>query len=308
MPPEVSPDHDDARLLLHALQHYDLDVLLTRLGPSSTHPRAAALQYTRLLPFFSTARLEGIDFQRPPASFHLWVNHVALLGEGGRPVKPNTARARISALHLLYESLIDCGVLTTNPLRGLQRPPQERTSSPPPPASEIQALLQASRRQHALHAALTLLYHHAFRLEELLKLQWQAIRLNPGEVLRAHTITRLDDSSVQSLLRWQAHSGGVFSDPQARVFPYETPAALRQAAYLASLDAEIRLFPLRELRRASLRDFPHTSESAGYADDQSGFQIALALAQGVTQSLSPSEKKRKDSDNAGDLRRDTPPI
>ncbi|MFC6663325.1 hypothetical protein [Deinococcus multiflagellatus] len=205
--------------------------------------------------------------------------------QDGPPVKPNTARARLSALHGLYEALLDHGVLSSNPLRGLRRPPQERRDTPPPPRQTIEALIRASRSNAALHAALTLLYHHAFRLEELLALKWQAVRLNPGEVLRAHSITRLDDASVASLLRWQGQQGGIFHTPQARVFPYHTPYELRQAAYLASLDAGVRLMPLRELRRASLRDFEHTSESAGYADDQTGFQNALALARGLADTL-----------------------
>ncbi|WP_221090903.1 hypothetical protein [Deinococcus aquaedulcis] len=279
---DFTPGHEQTRQLLRALREYDLDSLLGALGPPSGHPRAAALQYVRLLPFFQQARREGLDLQRPPAHFHDWATRVSF-SQDGPPVKPNTARARLSALHGLYEALLDREVLSSNPLRGLRRPPQERRDTPPPPRETIEALIRASRPNAALHAALTLLYHHAFRLEELLALKWQAVRLNPGEVLRAHSITRLDDASVSSLLRWQGQQGGVFHDPGARVFAYQNAYELRQAAYLASLDAGVRLMPLRELRRASLRDFDHTSESAGYADDQSGFQTALALARGLAE-------------------------
>ncbi|MFC6663324.1 hypothetical protein [Deinococcus multiflagellatus] len=65
----LSPDHDQTRRLLRALRDYDLDTLLGALGPPSGHPRAAALRYVRLLPFFSRPGARAWTCSGLPRSF-----------------------------------------------------------------------------------------------------------------------------------------------------------------------------------------------------------------------------------------------
>ena len=125
--------------LLAALRNADLDRLMGMLGPTWAYTDPRQL-FTRLRPFFDHAPADGVNLQTPDAEFMAWVERRALEGRHGGEVKANTVRARLSALHRLYDHLIEEGLLQTNPLRGVVRPPEERKDSPPPAAADVARL------------------------------------------------------------------------------------------------------------------------------------------------------------------------
>ncbi|PNY79802.1 hypothetical protein CVO96_17825 [Deinococcus koreensis] len=270
--------------LLAALRDADLDRLMGMLGPVWAYNDPKQL-FTRLRPFFDHAPADAVNLQTPDAEFMDWVQRRAQEGRHGGTVKANTVRARISALHRLYDHLIEEGLLQTNPLRGVERPPEERKDSPPPAQGDIARLLIHARDDRELHAALQLIYHHAMQVDELLRLTWDTLDPGTGELLRKHTLTRLDDDALHALELWRATQGGNLAAGHRRIFSYGDVFKLRTKIFQLSRRANVPMMPPSELRRASLRDFPHTARSAGFADGGDGFQAAVRLAQGVAGTL-----------------------
>ena len=110
-----------------------------------------------------------------------------------------------------------------------------------------------------------------------------------GELLRKHTLTRLDDAALRALEQWRATQGGNLAAGHRRIFGYSDIFKLRTKIFQLSRQAKVPMMPPSELRRASLRDFPHTARSAGFADGGDGFQVAVRLAQGVAERLGGEE-------------------
>ncbi|MPY67664.1 hypothetical protein F8S09_13385 [Deinococcus sp. SDU3-2] len=276
------PQDERAAQLARAMMHADLDALLGLTRHLWSRPSRNV--YTLLKPIFEAAEASGLSLLRPPppADFHPWLLQAAARpGVTGVPVRPNTVRTRLGLLARLYDHLIDEGLITTgHPMRGLQRPPAEASQRPLPSSEHVRTVLSLTDTpEHLpLHVALTLIYHHAFQVTELLTLTWGAYEPRDGTLLRRRAVTRLDREAHHALNRLYARAGAAFAPEHERLFPYTNHDTLRKGIFQATWGHAPFISPA-DLRKASLRDFPHTLESAGFTPgSQQQFQRAITLA------------------------------
>ncbi|KQR22719.1 tyrosine recombinase XerC [Deinococcus sp. Leaf326] len=279
-PPNSMHPDERALKLTRALQDYDLDTLLPLLEADLRWPRKQLHSNLRLI--FAAAQQSGVNLLRPPDDFQAWLQ--APLREtvrGPGTAKINTITARLSTLSQLYNVLMDEGLVLRHPLRGLERPATQRTPDTLPAREDIVRLLVHAEDDPALHAALTLMYHHAVQVAELIALRWPAFLHADGTLLRRRTVTRLDEASYRALDRLMAAAGGPLAEPQGRVFPYDNNDALRTRIFQVSRAAGISFINPARLRKAALRDFVLTPDQAGFIGAQT-FELARALAQGLS--------------------------
>ncbi|WP_135229002.1 hypothetical protein [Deinococcus fonticola] len=274
---------DQARKLTQALQQADLEALLPLIREQLPVPPNQA--YTLLRLIFEQAAREHVNLLYPPDDFHPWLLRAASINHNGREAKPNTMRLRVSLLSKIYSYLVDQELLLKHPLQHLKRPPNERKTTPLLPRADLERLHLHTRADPALHAALILIDEHAFRVRELLQLQWEDFDPATGAALRPHALTRLSDTALHALHPLQAQAGGTFA--RGRVFPYKYERDLRSALHLACRQANVPYTPPGELRRVALRDHPFTAQQAGFAalDGDRSLAKATELARGVAERL-----------------------
>uniref|UniRef100_UPI001D0D3385 hypothetical protein n=1 Tax=Pseudomonas aeruginosa TaxID=287 RepID=UPI001D0D3385 len=80
-------------------------------------------------------------------------------------------------------------------------------------------------------------------------------------------------------------AGGLFA--RGKVFPYKIERDLRAALHSACRGAGVPYAPPGDLRRASLRDHVHSTQSAGFSAQagNTNLERATRLARGVAASL-----------------------
>lgn len=284
----VHPSDERSQKIVQALKTADLDhliALMSGIWPARTVPTTQLHSILRHI--FAQAREDGLNLLHPPADYHTWLLTHARKNVNAAPAKANTVRLRLSLMSSLYSALQDLGLLLVNPLRGLQRPPNERTSAPLLPRAELERLHLQAASETALHAALVLIDQHAYRVRDLLALQWADFDFATGSALRPHAVTRLNDTALEALKPLLTAAGGELY-AVGRVFPYAGDRELRAALFRACKAANVPYTPPGELRRISLRDHLHTPQSAGFsADDTRRLEQATRLAQGLADTLSP---------------------
>jgi hypothetical protein len=260
----LHPADERALRLTRAMVHADLDTLIGLTHHLWSRPPKNV--HTLLAPIFKAAQDSGVSLLRPPSDFHPWLQTAARRpGTTGTPPKPNTIRTRLNLLARLYDHLIDEGLITTgHPMRGLERPPAEPSTRPLPTPQAIQHLLELTdtTAHLPLHVALTLIYQHAFQVADLLTLTWGTFEPRDGTLLRRHNITRLNRDAHHALERLYARAGAAYAPAHERLFPYTTHDTFRIGIFQATWGKADFISPI-DLRKASLRDFPHTLESAG---------------------------------------------
>lgn len=262
--------------LTRALQNYDLDELIGAVKDHLAWPSKQL--YANLRPIFSAAERDQINLLHPPSDFQAWLQlPLRETNRGPMTAKSNTINARTATLAGLYNHLMDEGLILTHPLRGFERAPIIRTPDPLPPAADIQTLLAQAHSDHALHAALTLIYHHGVQVTEILSLKWPAFQYDDGTLLRKKTVTTLDQDSYRALDRLLAEAGGPLAEPQHRIFPYDSQDALRLRIFQTCRAAHLPFINPVRLRKAALRDFVQTPNQAGFLSDQA-FDLAKRLA------------------------------
>lgn len=274
---------NQAGKLTQALQKADLDTLLPLVREQLPVPPGQA--YTLLRLIFEQAAQEHINLLYPPQDFHPWLLRAASVNQSGSEAKPNTVRLRVSLLSKIYSYLVEQGLLLRHPLQHLKRPPNERKSTPLLDRADLERLHAQSQDDPALHAALILIDQHAFRVRELLQLQWEDFDQATGAALRPHALTRLSDAALRALHPLQAQAGGTFA--RGRVFPYRYERDLRAALHLACRNANVTYTPPGDLRRVALRDHAFTVQDAGFAraDGERSLAKATRLARGLAKQL-----------------------
>ncbi|MCP2014551.1 integrase [Deinococcus sp. HSC-46F16] len=272
-----------------ALEEARLDELLPQVREQLPVPPSTA--FTLLSLIFREAAAEGINLLAPPEGFHGWLLRAARLNHRGPEAKANTVRLRLSLLSTIYQQAIQAGILERSPLEGLRRPPGERAGVPLLGREQVVALHAATRGDPALHAALVLIDEHAYRVRELLLLQWEEFDLGTGAALRPHTVTRLSDAALRALQALHQQAGGLFA--RGKVFPYKIERDLRAALHAACRRAGVPYAPPGDLRRASLRDHVHSTHSAGFSAQtgQANLERSTRLAQGVAAALAPEHER-----------------
>ncbi|OLV18203.1 tyrosine-type recombinase/integrase [Deinococcus marmoris] len=279
----TSPADERARKIVQALQHPDLDALMPLMA--GVWPTSNTQVHSLLRHIFTQAGEEQINLLHPPEDFHAWLLAAAQRNVGPAPASSNTVRLRLALLSKLYTALQDQGLLLIHPLRGLQRPPNERLSTPLLPKADLKRLHLQAQSDAVLYAALILIDQHAYRVKDLLNLHWQDFDLATGSTLRPHAVTRLSDVALTALKPLLLAAGGELY-AAGRVLPYAGDRELRGALFQACKAANVPYTPPGELRKISLRDYRHTPQSAGFsADDARKFAQATALARGVAEAL-----------------------
>ncbi len=282
----MHPSDERSQKIISALQTADLDALIPLLAgqwPAATIPTTQVHSLLRHL--FAQARQDRLNLLHPPPDFHAWLLQHASTNVNTAPAKSNTIRLRLSLLSTLYSALQDQGLLLIHPLRGLQRPPNERSGTPLLPRVDLERLHRQAASDATLHAALVLIDQHAYRVRDLLALQWADFDFATGSALRPHAVTRLNDIALKALHPLLTAAGGELY-AAGRVFPYPGDRELRGALFRACKAANVPYTPPGELRRVSLRDHPHTSQSAGFsADDTRRLEQATNLARGLAAAL-----------------------
>ncbi|MBZ9749748.1 hypothetical protein K7W42_02595 [Deinococcus sp. HMF7604] len=201
----------------------------------------------------------------------------------------------------LYTYLLSVGVIAAHPMQSIQRPPKEFADLPATPRHQVERLHTYTRQQDdlaPLHAALVLIDEHAFKVTELLTLTWDHLNLTAYEVARAAGRGPLSQQAKDALMPLVIQAGGLLTDEslglqgidtRRRLFPWGTEVALRAELMRACRGANVPYSSPGDLRRASLRDHPHTPETAGYApeDGQRQLERATQLARAVAEGLTP---------------------
>ncbi|CAM3669662.1 hypothetical protein [Deinococcus frigens] len=279
----MHPADERARKIVQALQHPDLDTLIPLMA--GTWPTSNTQVHSLLRHIFAQAQEQRLNLLHPPEDFHAWLLAAAARNAGPAPARANTVRLRLALLSKLYTSLQDQELLLVHPLRGLQRPPNERLGASLLARADMERLHLHTQSDPALYAALILIDQHAYRVRDLLSLHWQDFDFTTGSALRPHAVTRLSDAALYALQPLLSDAGGELY-AAGRVLPYAGDRELRSALYRASKDANVPYTPPGELRRISLRDHPHTAQSAGFSsNDTRKLTQATALAQGVAEAL-----------------------
>ncbi|MFK7603596.1 hypothetical protein ACI3L1_15435 [Deinococcus sp. SM5_A1] len=282
----MHPNDERTQKLVTALSKADLDTLITLLP--GVWPRPGNEVYSILRLIFAQAQHDHVNLLHPPADFHAWLLLAAAQNSRGGQARSNTVRMRLALLSKLYSALQDEGLLLTHPLRGLERPPNERLDMPLLPRIDLERLHLHARPDHALYGALILIDEHAYRVRDLLTLHWEDIDPDTGSALRPHALTRLSGAALAALRPLQSGAGGPLY-ARGRVFPYKQERDLRLALFRTCKAANVPYTPPGELRRVSLRDHTHTPQSAGFsAQDTRRLAQATALAQGVADALKGS--------------------
>ncbi|MFC4638416.1 hypothetical protein [Deinococcus hohokamensis] len=290
----------DQALTLRALRQGDLDSLFPHV---KDHLRIRSDHAWRLLsPFFDAARAEHRSLEGFDADFHEFLHRVAGQKRNGDRAAPNTIRTRLGAMSALYTYLQDTGVLSAHPMRGIHRPAKTLRAAPAPDRSAVAQLHRQTRATPDLHAALILIDEHAMNVTELLSLTWGHLNLPRGELARRAGPTRLSPAAEAALKPLYEAQGGFMTDDHAidlrrRVFPWRQETELRAAIMQACRAAPLPYLSPAELRRAGLRDHPHTPESAGYAREDGARQLARAtrLAREVAEQLGAPEEGQEKS-------------
>ncbi|WP_146160696.1 hypothetical protein [Deinococcus arcticus] len=290
----------DIARLSQALAAADLDELFPLV---KDHLRIRTDHLLRLLsPFFAQAQATGVNLQRPSAELSELLSGVAATNRNGTVARPNTVRARLGAMSALYTYAVAVGAVTEHPMQGLQRPPKEFADLPGTPREQVQRLHGHTRRHAdlaALHAALVLIDEHALKVSELLSLTWDHLNLTGYELARSAGRTPLSQRAKDALMPLVIQAGGLLGDEslparldtRRRLFPWPNEATFRAELMRACRATPIPYASPGDLRRASLRDHPHTPRSAGYAPEDGERQLARAtnLARTVAQALHPEE-------------------
>lgn len=264
-----------------------LDQLLVHLGLRTGQPHDLAV-YSHLLPLFRHARAQGVGLFPPGEDFHAWFQVAVQLNtrDPDVPLKANTVLARTSALSRLYTRLVERGVLSENPLRGLPRPRKERRAAPLPHPDEVLVLLtQTQARDPRLCAAMRLVYHLAFTRTALQHLRWEELDLERGRLLRGELQARLPVDVVRALSALpDAPRPLAPARPKKKVFPLDEQS-FKAAWWKAELNAGVKL-SLGTLRLCGLRDHPDSgalfqdAEQRGYRDPYA-YEKSLELARRV---------------------------
>lgn len=280
----TDPGDERAMKLAQAFRTFNLEQVIGMLR-EELHRPVPQLR-ANLRPVFEAAQAQEIDLLSPPADFHGWLQTPLRQIQTGGEARANTIRARYATLKQLYDALIDLGVIDSNPAHGCPLPPPEHSQAPLPSAADIQRLLaEAGATDEELCAALTLVYQQAFQLTELLALRWSALDFSSAELMRARTITALHPESLKALQPLLSRAGGPLHASQKgqRVFAFKNADDLRlqlwKVCQAASLSPAIGP---RELRLASLRDFPQAPPGSGFSNPQSyerALRHATALAE-----------------------------
>lgn len=254
---------------------------------SGIWPRPDNEVYTFLRLVFAQAQKDHVNLFQPPEGFHVWLLEAAAQNQDGGIARSNTIRLWLSLLSKLYSTLQDEGLLLSHPLRGLQRPPNERLSVPLLSRADLKRLHLQVQPNEILFAALVLIDQHAYQVRDLLNLEWTDCDHETGSALRPHALTRLSDVALAAHRPLHAAAGGELY-ASGRVFPYKQERDLRLALFRAFKAANLPYTAPGELRRISLRDHPHTPQSASFsAHDPRKLAQATALAQGVAVKLKP---------------------
>ncbi|MDV6375587.1 hypothetical protein [Deinococcus arenicola] len=278
------PTDERALKLTQAFRAYHLEQIVGMLR-GELHRPVAQLQ-ANLRPVFDAAQLAGLDLLRPPPDFHDWLQTPLRVTQTGGVARANTIRARYATLKQLYDVLIGLELLGSNPAHGCPMPPPEHSQAPLPGVGDIQRLLaEAQATDDQLFAALTLIYRQAFQLTELLALRWSAVDFSRAQLMRARTITALHPASLSALTPLLSQAGGPLHAPQRgqHVFAFKNADDLR--LHLWKTCQAVNLSPAagpRELRLASLRDFPQAPPGSGFSNPQAyerALRHAAALAE-----------------------------
>ena len=284
----MHPSDEQAQKIVRALRSADLDILIPTMAPrwpAATVPTTQV--YSLLRHIFAQAQQDQVNLLSPPPDFHAWLLEHASRNVNAAPAKPNTIRLRLSLMSTLYTALQDQELLLVNPLRGLQRPPNERSGAPLLSRADLERLHLQAQSDATLYAALVLIDQHAYRVRDLLALTWQDFDFATGSALRPHAVTRLNDIALKALQPLLKAAGGELY-AVGRVFNYPGDRELRGALFRACKAANVTYTPPGELRRISLRDHVHTPQSAGFsAEDTRRLEQAIRLAQGVANTLTP---------------------
>lgn len=284
----VHPADDLARTLTNALHTGDLDTLVSTLHAQGRLQGRPAQLISNLRPIITAAQRDYVSLLRPPADFHAWLSGVLLTNADGTPAKPNTRTSRVLTLRALYRALRQLGIITGDPLLDFHAPPAERRSDPLPTRETIQTLIDAARPDPALHAALLLLWHHAVPISTLLRLRWDAFNPHERTLLRNDVVSPLTPAAATAVERLHHRAGydPLFEDTldmvaPRRMFPYDSPDALRLRILHVARDATLPFMPPGALRRAALRDHARSATHLGYLNT-THYDRVVQLAQTLT--------------------------
>lgn len=251
--------------ILKALHDHDLDRLLPLVADALPEPTHIVRSHVQA--FFTPDDPDRVDLRHPSARLHDHLHAAAYTNRNGTVAKPNSARKRLSLLSRIYTHLIDTGVLTTHPMHGMPRPISETRAAPLITRDAITHLHRAAPQP--LQAALILIDEHALRSRELTALTWAHVHVPTGTLSRTHAVTRLSDAALASLRALYFTAGGLLDDDThlipGPVFPWRSEADLRGELFKVCQQAGLSYVTPGELRRASLRDHPHTTASAGFS-------------------------------------------
>ncbi|MCD0164724.1 hypothetical protein [Deinococcus sp. 12RED42] len=280
--------HDHlAQKITHALQDHDADILIATLHDAHLIRGSRAQLTSNLRPILTAALRDHINLLHPPPDFHSWLTRIVATNIKGTPSRPNTRNSRVIALRTLYRALRQLNLITGDPLLDYVSLPAERRDDPLPTAADLDRLLHAARQDPALHAALLLLWHHALQLSDLLRLRWPAYTPTDGTLLRGELITHLTPQAEAALTRLHHRAGHhpLYPDTHGstdhlRIFPYDTPDALRLRLRQVTRDLNLPFTPPGLIRRCALRDHPSTAHQLGYTRDKD-YQKALKHAQQI---------------------------
>lgn len=267
----TDPEGSLARKLTQALQDGDLDTLVTTLHAGGHLTGRPAQHISNLRPVVTAAQRDFVSLLRPPADFHAWLQQVLLTNADGTPARPNTRISRVLTLRALYRALRQRQIITGDPLLDFPTEGSERRLDPIPDAGTLQALVNAARHDAALHAATLLLWHHALPVSTLLSLRWAAFDPDQRSLLRGDVISPLTPEAGAALQRLHHRAGfnPLFPDSfgqtaPARMFPYDTPDALRLRLLQVTREAKLPFIAPGQLKRAALRDHARSAAQLGY--------------------------------------------
>lgn len=251
--------------LRQAMLNHNLNTVVALIGSELHWPDRQIISNLRFI--FEAAKMDNLNLLEPPSNFHDWLRVPLSRTRRGTPAKPNTVNARTATLSRLYNLLMDYEIIIINPLRRLERAPNERGIEVLPTVEAIEEFISAAKSNSMLYVAARLIYHHAFQISDLLLLKWSAFYYDDGALLRRRTICKLDDASYQALDALLAKEGGPLNKHRIKhqaIINYPDASSLRSAFFQCCRDAHVRFIALSILRKASLRDFTFTPEQAGY--------------------------------------------
>lgn len=282
----MPPTDQHAQHITHHLNTYDLDPLITTLHHLGLITNTTQ-HLSNLKPIFTAAQRDHINLLHPPPDYHPWLSRTLTTNADGTPAKPNTQNSRATSLRTLYRALRKLHLITGNPLLDFTTHPTQRRTDPLPSRTHLETLIHASRQDAALHAALLLLWHHAVPMATLIRQTWAAYNPHTARLLRGNVTTTLTPTAAAALdtLHHTAGYDPLYPDTQGtvapkRMFPYDTPDALRLRILQVSDAAGLPFYPPGLIRKAALRDHPTSPEALGYLN-QREYDIALKHAQSL---------------------------